>query len=73
MPGESKPAVYAAIGADLAIAVSKGLAAAFTGSSAMLAETVHSLVVLQTVKADSRQRVVPGGSYAAMPKIVWMN
>jgi cation diffusion facilitator family transporter len=37
-------AIYAAIGANLAIAVSKFTAAAFTGSSAMISEGIHSLV-----------------------------
>lgn len=36
--------IYAAIVGDLAVAVSKFVAAAFTGSSAMLAEGFHSLV-----------------------------
>ena len=41
---ESKKAIYAAIGGNLAIAVTKFTAAAFTGSSAMLSEGIHSLV-----------------------------
>jgi cation diffusion facilitator family transporter len=42
--GESKTAVVAAVLANLAIAVAKFAAAAFTGSSAMIAEGIHSLV-----------------------------
>ena len=41
---ESKKAIYAAVGGNLCIAVTKFLAAAFTGSSAMLSEGIHSLV-----------------------------
>jgi cation diffusion facilitator family transporter len=41
--GDSTRAVLFALGANFAIAVAKGVAAFFTGSSAMFAETVHSL------------------------------
>ena len=41
--GDSTRAIFFALGANFAIAVAKGVAAFFTGSSAMLAETVHSL------------------------------
>src|SRR5688572_16053697 len=41
---ESKTAIYAAIGGNAAIAITKFTAAAFTGSSAMLPEGIHSLV-----------------------------
>jgi cation diffusion facilitator family transporter len=44
MANESTTAVIAAIVGNLAIAVSKGVAAAFSGSSAMLSEAIHSLV-----------------------------
>jgi cation diffusion facilitator family transporter len=43
MPSSDK-AVYAAIGANLVVAAAKFVASAFTGSSSMLAEGVHSLV-----------------------------
>jgi cation diffusion facilitator family transporter len=42
--GGSKVAIYAAIGGNLAVAVTKFVASAVTGSSAMLSEGVHSLV-----------------------------
>jgi divalent metal cation (Fe/Co/Zn/Cd) transporter len=41
---ESRKAIYAAIGANLAIAATKFTAAAFTGSSAMISEGIHSLL-----------------------------
>jgi cation diffusion facilitator family transporter len=44
MAGDSRLAIYAAAGGNLAIAVSKFAAFAVTGSSAMLTEAVHSLV-----------------------------
>ena len=44
MAERSPKAVYAAIAANLAIAATKFAVAAFTGSSAMLAEGIHSLV-----------------------------
>ncbi|NVO32623.1 cation diffusion facilitator family transporter [Hymenobacter lapidiphilus] len=40
----SKMVVYGAIGANMAIAVSKFVAAFFTGSAAMMSEGIHSLV-----------------------------
>lgn len=42
--GGSKIAIYGAIGANLAIAISKFIAASITGSSAMLSEGIHSVV-----------------------------
>jgi len=44
LAGESRKAVFAAIAGNFAIAVVKFVAAAFTGSSAMLSEGIHSLV-----------------------------
>ena len=41
---DSRLAVYAAIGANVAIAVAKFVGAAATGSSAMLSEGIHSMV-----------------------------
>lgn len=44
MAGSSKRAIYGAIIANSAIAVSKFVAAFFTGSSSMMSEGIHSLV-----------------------------
>ncbi|MEO5651461.1 MAG: cation diffusion facilitator family transporter, partial [Marmoricola sp.] len=44
MPSSTKKTVYVAMAGNLLIAVTKFIAAAFTGSSAMLSEGFHSLV-----------------------------
>ena len=44
MAAESRRAIYAAIGANLAIAITKFIAASFHRSSAMISEGIHSLV-----------------------------
>jgi len=44
MAGDSKKVIYAALVGNAAIAVTKFAASAFTGSSAMLSEAIHSLV-----------------------------
>ncbi len=44
MSGRSNKAIYGAIAANIAISISKFIAAIFTGSSAMMSEGIHSLV-----------------------------
>jgi cation diffusion facilitator family transporter len=44
MAAESKKAVIAAIAGNILIAITKFIAVAFTGSSAMLSEAIHSIV-----------------------------
>lgn len=61
MESESKTAVMAALAGNLALAGLKGIAAAVTGSAAMLAETLHSIAdtgnqVLLTVGMRLGQR-----------------
>lgn len=41
---ESQLAIYAAVAGNIAIAITKFVAAAFTGSAAMLSEAIHSVV-----------------------------
>jgi divalent metal cation (Fe/Co/Zn/Cd) transporter len=61
MAQESKAAVIAATLGNIAVAASKFIAAAFSGSSAMLSEAIHSLVdtgnsvlLLYGMKSSSR-------------------
>lgn len=44
MTGKSNVAIYGAIAANVLIAISKFIAAIFTGSSAMMAEGIHSVI-----------------------------
>jgi len=44
MASRSKLFIYVALGADLLIAVTKFVAAAFTGSAAMISEGIHSII-----------------------------
>lgn len=44
MASESKTAIFAAIAGNVAIAITKFIAAALSGSSAMLSEAIHSVV-----------------------------
>jgi len=44
MTGNSKIAIYGALGANIAIAIVKFVAASITGSSAMISEGIHSAV-----------------------------
>src|SRR5918911_4456821 len=62
MAAESRKAVIAAIAGNLAIAVSKFVAAAFTGSAAMLSEAIHS-----TVDTGNELLLMFGMSRAARP------
>jgi len=44
MPGSSRKVIYAALLGNMLVAVTKFVAAAMTGSSAMLSEGIHSVV-----------------------------
>lgn len=65
--GDSTRAILFALGANLAIAAAKGVAAFVTGSSAMLAETVHSLAdsgnQLLLLLGMKRARLPPSADY----------
>ena len=64
MKRSSRRVLYVAIAANFAIALSKYVAAAFTGSSAMLAEAFHStadscneLLLIFGIKRSQRPRM----------------
>lgn len=54
---DSNKTVYAAIGANLTVATAKFVVAAFTGSSSMLAEGIHSLI--DTINGDLGSQLDP--------------